>query len=577
MSPTEQIMYNRGIPIDQQKRWLVAGWDNINDWNAFGGTWMPRAVNMVQGTIEQNEDILFIIDCDCDGYTSASILMNYLYAIEPEWAKEHVSYLHHFGKEHGLNDMLDYIMDRWPSLVIVPDGGTNDIKAMKALNDADINVLILDHHLAEIEPLDNGCSLVVNVQTSDYPNKSLTGAGVAWQFCRAMDELYPRDIGPQANNFLDLCALGNCADMADSRNLEIRAIMNFGFKNIKNPFFFQMCKQHEYTLNKRNGLNYLSIAFAVVPFINAITRSGTMEEKDMVFQGVLAQYAFDKVSSSKRGEKDIKVYRYQEAVTVADRVKRRQDKLVQETVELLGKKIQGENLLEHKILFFRCEPDEVESTIAGLIANKMQAKYQRPCIVARHVRDLDGEEYYRGSLRNYSFSPVKNMKDICEQTGLTEFVAGHQSAAGISVAVKDVDAFLLAADELYKDVDFTPVYWVDYIWKPKDLIPQAILEIAELDIWGQEMPQATVAVEDIPLSEDNVQILGLAKGKPTLKIDCNGIEFMRFGSSEEEYEQFIQPNMYLTIIGTCNKNEWNGNVKPQIMINDFELKQKWVF
>lgn len=570
-------MYNRGIPIDQQKRWLVAGWDNINDWNAFGGTWMPRAVNMVQGTIEQNKDILFIADSDTDGYTSSAILMNYLYAIEPEWAKEHVSYLHHFGKEHGLNDMLDYIMDRWPSLVIVPDGGTNDIKAMKALNDAYINVLILDHHLAEIEPLDNGCSLVVNVQTSDYPNKSLTGAGVAWQFCRAMDELYPRDIGPQADNFLDLCALGNCADMADSRNLEIRAIMNFGLKNIKNPFFFQMCKQHEYTLNKRNGLNYLSIAFAVVPFINAITRSGTMEEKDMVFQGMLSQYAFDKVPSSKRGEKDVEVYRYQEAVTLADRVKRRQDKLVQETVELLDKKVQEENLLEHKILFFRCEPDEVESTIAGLIANKMQAKYQRPCIVARHVRDLDGEEYYRGSLRNYSFSPVKNMKDICEQTGLTEFVAGHQSAAGISVAVKDVDAFLLAADELYKDVDFTPVYWVDYIWKPKDLIPQAILEIAELDIWGQEMPQATVAVEDIPLSEDNVQILGLAKGKPTLKIDCNGIEFMRFGSSEEEYEQFIQPNMYLTIIGTCNKNEWNGNVKPQIMIDDFELTQKWVF
>lgn len=570
-------MYNRGIPIGQQKRWLVAGWDNINDWNAFGGTWMPRAVNMVQGTIEQNKDILFIADSDTDGYTSSAILMNYLYAIEPEWAKEHVSYLHHFGKEHGLNDMLDYIMDRWPSLVIVPDGGTNDIKAMKALNDADINVLILDHHLAEIEPLDNGCSLVVNVQTSDYPNKSLTGAGVAWQFCRAMDELYPRDIGPQADNFLDLCALGNCADMADSRAFEIRAVMNLGFDNIKNPFFFQMCKQHEYTLNKRNGLNYLSVAFAVVPFINAITRSGTMEEKDMVFQGMLSQYAFNKVPSSKRGEKDIKVYRYQEAVTVADRVKRRQDKLVQETVELLDKKVQEENLLEHKILFFKCEPDEVESTIAGLIANKMQAKYQRPCIVARHVRDLNGEEYYRGSLRNYSFSPVKNMKDICEQTGLTEFVAGHQSAAGISVAVKDVDAFLLAADELYKDVDFTPVYLVDYIWKPKDLIPQAILEIAELDIWGQEMPQATVAVEDIPLSEDNVQILGLAKGKPTLKIDCNGIEFIRFGSSEEEYEQFIQPNMYLTVIGTCNKNEWNGNVKPQIMIDDFELKQKWVF
>ena len=103
------------------------------------------------------------------------------------------------------------------------------------------------------------------------------------------------------------------------------------------------------------------------------------------------------------------------------------------------------------------------------------------------------------------------------------------------------------------------------------------MEIAELDIWGQEMPQSTIVVEDIPLSENNVQILGLAKGKPTLKIDCNGIELMKFSSSEEEYEQFIQPNTYLTIVGTCSKNVWQDMVKPQIMIDNFELQQKWIF
>lgn len=577
-------MLNRGIPIGQQKEWLAAGWEHINSWDAFGGTWMTRAVEKIQTTIENQADVLVVVDSDLDGYTSASILMNYLYAIEPEWSKRHLSYLHHCGKEHGLSDVFDKILDRWPKTVTVPDGGTNDVKYMKALNDADINVLVLDHHLANEKPLDNGCSVVVNVQTTDYPNKSLTGAGVAWQFCRAMDELFPRTIGPQANQFLDLCALGNCADMADSRELEIRALMNLGFDNIKNPFFFHMCKQHEYTLNKRNGLNYLSVAFAVVPFVNAITRSGTMEEKDMVFKGMLTQYAFDKVPSSKRGEKNVKVYRYQEAVTVADRVKRRQDKLVQETVDLLDKKVQKENLLDkHEILFFACEPDEVESTIAGLIANKMQAKYQRPCIVARHVRDIDGKEYYRGSGRNYSYCPIEDMRQLCESTELIEWAQGHSKAFGISIPAENVDNFLVSSDMLYISVDFTPVYWVDYIWKPQDLNSQNILEIAELDIWGQEMPQSSVVVKDIPLSENNVQILGLAKGRPTLKIECNGVEFMKFGSSEEEYEEFIQPNTHLTIIGTCSKNDWNGNIKPQILIDDFELeqmcelKQKWVF
>ena len=118
---------------------------------------------------------------------------------------------------------------------------------------------------------------------------------------------------------------------------------------------------------------------------------------------------------------------------------------------------------------------------------------------------------------------------------------------------------------------------VDFIWTPSQLNPQTIIEIAELDIWGQEMPQATIAVKDIPLSENNVQILGLAKGKPTLKISCNGVDFMKFQSSEEEYERFIQPNTCLTVVGTCQKNVWDNKVTPQILIDDFELSQKWIF
>lgn len=202
----------------------------------------------------------------------------------------------------------------------------------------------------------------------------------------------------------------------------------------------------------------------------------------------------------------------------------------------------------------------------------------------RRTKTKDDKEYfYRGSGRNYSRCPLEDMRGLCESTGLVEYAAGHSGAFGLSLAEFNVDAFIQKTNELYKDVDFTPVYWVDYIWKPQDLDAKNILEIADLNIWGQEMPQSSVVVQDIPLSEDNVQILGLAKGRPTLKIECNGIEFMKFGSSEEEYEQFVQPNSYLTIIGTCNKNEWNGNIKPQIMIDDFELEQRceleqrWVF
>lgn len=501
--------------------------------------------------------------------------MNYLYSRKPEWSEKYLSYILHDGKQHGLSDVMDKIDC---DLIIIPDAASNDRQQQMELTiKRNIQVIILDHHdINDIEIVDTTPAIVINVQNSAYPNKALTGAGVAYRFISAFEDLIIH--GNQPTEFMDLCALGNCGDMADYRELEIRAIINIGFSNIKNPFLYTLCQKHKYTLDKRGGINYLSMAFAAVPFINALTRSGTPKEQDIVFKGMLTQYAFEKVESSKRGEKGVHVFHYQEAVTTAERVKRRQDKLTQETVELLERRIQEQHLTDNAILLLLCEPGEVEANIAGLVANKLQAKYQHPTLVLRRTKTKDDKEYvYRGSARNYSFSPVKNMRTLCESTGELTLAAGHEGAWGCAIPERNVDAFIQKTNDLYKNVDFTPAYMVDFIWTPSQLNPQTIIEIAELDIWGQEMPQATVAVKDIPLSENNVQILGLAKGKPTLKISCNGIDFIKFQSSEEEYEQFIQPNTYLTVVGTCQKNVWNDIITPQILIDDYDLKEKWIF
>ena len=169
------------------------------------------------------------------------------------------------------------------------------------------------------------------------------------------------------------------------------------------------------------------------------------------------------------------------------------------------------------------------------------------------------------------------MRTLCESTEELTLAAGHEGAWGCAIPERNVDAFIQKTNELYKDVDFTPAYMVDFIWTPSQVNPQAIIEIAELDIWGQEMPEATVVVKDIPLSENNVSLIGLAKGHPTIKINCNGVEIMKFGSSEEEYEDFIQPNRTLTIVATCGKNEWNGKITPQLLIQDYALKEEWIF
>lgn len=570
LSATQQILYNRDIPIEIQEEWLNAGWDEINDWRLFD--LMESAVNRVYDAVQNEENVQVVVDCDTDGYTSSAILTNYLFTLYPDWTHFHLSHTLHKGKEHGLSDVLDEILSD-TKLVICPDAASNDIEIHKQLKEKGIDVICLDHH--EASEYSNDYAITVNPQICNYPNKSLTGAGVTWQFCRAFDELYADE--PHANDFIDLAALGDCGDMADYRQLEIRALCNIGFSNIKNPFFFSMAKKNDYSIQKMNGINYYSMAFYVVPFINAVVRSGTMEEKKTVFDSMLLEYAFEDTESSKRGEKGKSVPLYEEAVTVAERVKRRQTKLQDESMELLENKIEEENLLDNAIILCLCEPGEVEKNISGLCANKLQAKYQKPAAILTYSKTInDDEPYYRGSMRNYSLSPIQNLKDELEKTEEIEFCAGHQGAAGLGIALSHVGSFLEKFNNQYKDVDQTPTYWVDYIWNSRTIDGNKILDIADLNIYGQEIPESLVAIEDVCLRPDMITLMSPDK-HPTLKIQVGDISIIKFKSSQEEYEQFCQDNIVLNAVCKCNKNEWQGNISPQLICEDFDLREEWVF
>ena len=577
LSATQQFLYNRGIPLEEQEAWIHAGWESINDWFLFHQTKeesadkMICAANLVKNIIQNNYKVQIVVDPDVDGYTSAAILTNYLYKLYPEWTHSNLTHIMHTGKEHGLSDVMDLICSD-TKLVICPDSASNDREQHKILYDKGIHVLCLDHHECDC---DSEYALIINAQICDYPNKALTGAGVTWQFCRAYDDLYASE--PCAKDFLDLAALGNCGDMASYKKREIRALCNLGFKNIHNPFFFSMAKKNNYSIQKKNGINYYSVAFYVVPFINATIRSGTMEEKKMIFDAMLSEYAFEKVESSKRGEKGILVPRYQEAVTIAERVKRRQTKLQDEAMALLEKQIEDKQLLNNSILVFLCNPGEVEKNILGLAANKLQAKYQKPCLVLIKSKTInDKEYYYRGSGRNYSLSKKDNLKQELEKTGLVEYVAGHINAFGTSIAEKDIDNFIERFNSQYENVDQTPTYWVDYVWGSMDIDSNKILEIASFDIYGQNIPESLVCIANIPVSEKNVTLMSADKN-PTLKIQIGNVSVIKFKSSQEEYEKFIQPNTIFTAVCKCEINSWKDKVSPQLLVEEFELRKEWIF
>ena len=562
-STIEQILTNRGIKREDVYHYLNTTDDDISSPLDLGEKSLNAAAQTIIQHIFSKDKTLVICDCDCDGFTSAALLINYLYDLFPAYIETGLKWFVHEDKQHGLEDVMDYINQKDFKLVICPDASSNDYEYHKQLKAKGIDVIVLDHHLADATSED---AIVINNQLCGYENKELSGVGVVYQFCRFIDSKMQTNF---ADNYLDLVALGLTGDMMSLTSIETKHLINKGFEpeNIKNPYIYEMWQKNHFKLG--DHITSIDAAFYIVPMVNAVQRSGTIEEKELLFKSMLKYEAFAEIASTKRGCKGQTERLVDQAVRMSTNVKNRQTRAQDASMEYLENRIVKENMMDRKVLLFTLEPGKVDKNIAGLIANKISAKYQRPSCMLTKVGDV-----YQGSARGYEMSGVTNFKDICDNTGCVNWTAGHQNAFGVSINVDKIDEFLEKTDAALANMTSEPVYYVDYIYNGADVNPQDILAISDLsNLWGKDLDEAMVAVKDIKISKDLVTVY--RKTSNTLKITLpNKVSLMKFNATDEECEMLEnQTGAYIQmeIVGKCHKNEWMGNVSPQIFIEDWEI------
>ena len=370
--------------------------------------------------------------------------------------------------------------------------------------------------------------------------------------------------------------------MMSLRSIETKHIIGTGLARPRNPFIVTMAQKNEFSL--KGKLTPIGVAFYIAPFVNAMTRSGTVEEKLLLFESMLKFRAFEELLSTKRGhtlgETETLV---EQAVRVATNVKNRQTKAQEEGLARIEHKIQSENLLDHKVLLFLMEPGEIDRNIAGLIANKIMAKYQRPvCILTAYYpaedtppwEEIPDTVIYSGSARGCDKVGIYDFKSICLETGVCNYAEGHPGAFGVSINGSNIDTFISRTDEILSSMNDEAIYYVDYIFDKNTIIPNVILDIASMeDFWGKDIDEPYIAIKNLKISPDMVTIYD--KRNLTLKITLpDSISLVKFKATEAECEKFQYNNtgyIEVNIVGRCNANEWNGYVSPQILIEDYEI------
>ena len=558
-SPIEQIFFNRGFTQEDMDHYMHTTNEDLYDPKLLDN--LHEAAQVLFKHISAKSKALVVVDSDVDGLTSSALLINYLNRLFPSWVQNYVSYRLHTGKQHGI--LTDDVGD--VQLVLCPDASSNEYEIHQKLKEKGIDIIILDHHEA---PYCSEHAVVVNNQICDYPNKTLSGAGIVLKFCQYLDQFCST---PAADDFFDLAALGMIADMVSLKEFETRHIVTLGLKHVVNPFFKTMVAKQAFSLG--DDLTPIGVAFYIAPYMNAMCRSGTMEEKTLLFEAMLEYKAYERIKSTKRGDGPFATeIRVDAACRVCTNVKSRQGKERDTSIDVMESIIEDRDLSNDKVILIKLH-ERYGSTgnITGLIANHLMAEYQRPVLILREVNREDGR-FWEGSGRGYEKSDLKDFRELLEKSGLVEYAQGHANAFGACVKDENITALIRYLEEELKHFDFSQKYDVDFIYSPDKVSPWNVETIANYkSYWGQGISEPYIAIEKILLTPQNVSLM---KGR-TLKIQLdNGLTLIKFGSSQEEYDNIVSEHgaTWINVVGTCEINTFN--YAPQVKIVDYEIVER---
>lgn len=507
--------------------------------------------------IENKSIIDLLVDCDVDGFTSASNIYQYTKQINPNIE---IRCFIHKGKAHGLSEFVDVMCEDDSKLVIIPDAGSGDSKECEKLIKSGKDAIILDHH--SIDASDNPAIVVNNQLSNKVTDKAMTGVGITYKFTKLLDEYYGVKY---ADDYLDLVALGMIGDRADVVNLQTRYLILKGLEQIrnkvnKNKLISVLVDAQMYSMNNKITIN--GIGFYICPLMNSMIRLGEYEDKCYMFEALCNS---DKMLDRKVRGKGVVNMTIQEYVLKAcQSSNRKQKKITENSAAALSEEIKQFNLNKLPILVCNAK-DNVDSNSTGLIANRLADQYQRPCLLMRRKGDV-----CRGSGRGSDKCEILNFNQWCKDTGLFNKVEGHPNAFGCEIYFENTNKLFSLLSTMRK-ID-EPTYHVYNVYEANQIHDQIIKNVAKWDgIWGNTVSEPIFLIKNVPCNKYSLYLLGAKQNK--IEFVYHNIKFVkqtRGSSLASLYKEIISigDNFEFDIVGRFSIDYKSGKV-AQVIVEDW--------
>ncbi|KXH87570.1 single-stranded-DNA-specific exonuclease RecJ [Sporosarcina sp. HYO08] len=505
---------------------------------------MDIAVSMIQKKIETNEKIAIFGDYDADGVTSISVLKT---ALERLGADVFFAIPDRFLHGYGPNkELFLELYEQGASLIITVDNGISGIDEVAYAKSLGMDVIVTDHHeMGEVLPAADAIIHPRHPEGS-YPFEELAGVGVAFKLACALLEDVPLDL-------LEFVAIGTVADLVPLRD-ENRYFVKEGLRRLRLSHRPGIRALIGVSSTVQSELTEDTIGFTMGPRLNAAGRLGDASP------AVDLLTTDDAATASMLAEELDGLNKERQAIV----------KMITEEADQMITTLYGENI-PHVLVI---AGEGWNAGVVGIVASRLTDKYYRPSIVL----SIDPETgMAKGSAR--SIAGFDLFGELSKNAQLLPHFGGHQMAAGLSLAINDIDQLrdnlIRQAEEVLTDDMLIPELLID-VPLAIDEIDVSVLESLELlRPFGMAFDKPTFMIEEV--KAESIRKIGASKNhlKLTLADLSNSLDTIGFGIGHLADQ--LTPDVKFSVIGDLQVNEWNGHKKPQLLLKDIRTDEWQLF
>ncbi|MWN32284.1 MULTISPECIES: single-stranded-DNA-specific exonuclease RecJ [unclassified Gilliamella] len=545
----QRIYASRGITHTQELDYTTR---NLCNYDKLNG--IEKAVEILYLAMKNNQQIMIVGDFDTDGATSTALTIKAL----KNMGCQFVDYIipDRFNDGYGLSvSVVKKAILKKAQLIITVDNGISAIEAVDFAKQANLSVIITDHHLCP-EQLPNADAIInPNLPNCDFPSKHLAGVGVAFYFMSALRAKLRKENWFTDNNLteynitnlLDLVALGTIADVVrlDHNN---RILVYQGVNRIRAGYCSEGIKALLQIAKKDpTSITSTDLAFYIAPRLNA---AGRMDNMTLGVELLLCDnydLAISKATDLDNLNSDRKLIEqtmHKEALSFIEEIEKQS------------------TAIPNFLVFYH---PQWHQGIIGILSARLKDKYYRPVISFASTQD----GFLKGSGRSIKGLHLRDFIDKLNQQhpDLIVSFGGHAMAVGLTIREEDLERFKSSIEAL-SDKQLPPnlleqIIETDGEIDSQDFTYAIAKQVKESGPWGEGF---STPIFDGEFIIHRQQLLAEKHLKLVLEPKNGGplIEGIFFNVNRQQWPDQSIKNV--KIVYHLDVNEFRGNQSPNLII-----------